>query len=230
MDEPADSARLRHLEGLATLASGLAHDFNNVLAAIRGTASLGRKRTGEGESAHALFADIERLVDNASRITSSLLQHARDDEYCIEEVDVDAFVAECSRDFGRGREGMPEVHHGPFEKLALVDRTKLHQVMLNLLHNANDATGDPEQISVRTHKRGKMVVVEVCDTGPGMDGDTVAQLFKPFFTTKPRGTGLGMVMSRAIVLALGGTMSVESVPNEGTVVSMHLPGVSPIRS
>ena len=125
---------------------------------------------------------------------------------------------------------MPEVHHGPFEKLALVDRTKLHQVMLNLLHNANDATGDPEQISVRTHKRGKMVVVEVCDTGPGMDGDTVAQLFKPFFTTKPRGTGLGMVMSRAIVLALGGTMSVESVPNEGTVVSMHLPGVSPIRS
>ncbi len=226
MHEPADSARQRHLEGLATLASGLAHDFNNVLAAIRGTASLGRKRTDAEGPSHALFADIERLVDNASRITSSLLQHARDDEYWIEEVDLDDFVEECSRDFGRGREGAPEVRRDDSEKLALVDRTKLHQVMLNLLNNAYDATGDPRQISVRTRKSDEMVIVEVCDTGPGMDGDTLAQLFKPFFTTKPQGTGLGMVMARAIILALGGTMSVESVPNEGTVVCLLLPAVS----
>lgn len=222
MAESDGSPRLRHLEGLAELAGGLAHDFNNLLAAIRGTASVGRKRTETGDPAHGLFADIERLVDDASRVTSGLLLHARDDQYVIERVLVDEFVQQCTQDFARNRTGAVRLELEPGAKAVHVDRTKLQQVLLNLLHNASAATATLDEITVRTQTADGEVVIEVADVGVGMDGETLSCVFQPFFTTKPEGTGLGMVMARTITLALGGRMSVESILGEGTTVGVRL--------
>ena len=107
------------------------------------------------------------------------------------------------------------------------DRVQIQQVLLNLLLNAIDAVGSCEpgsrRVSVLARASAKGMSVEVADSGRGMDEATLARIFQPFFTTKPNGMGLGLSISRSIVAAHGGTLSVRSAPREGTTFRVELP-------
>jgi signal transduction histidine kinase len=104
---------------------------------------------------------------------------------------------------------------------------QLQQVVLNLLSNAIDAVaaGDrPEgEVAVLAGRCGEGVSVEVRDSGAGMDGETLARIFQPFFTTKPKGMGLGLSISRTIVEAHGGTLAAHSAPGKGSTFRIELP-------
>jgi FixJ family two-component response regulator/signal transduction histidine kinase len=107
------------------------------------------------------------------------------------------------------------------------DRIQLQQVLLNLLLNAFDAVALNERgarrVVVRARQSGAGVVVEVIDSGRGMDEPTLEHIFEPFFTTKSRGMGLGLSISRTIVAAHGGTLAAQSAPGRGTAVRFELP-------
>jgi len=107
------------------------------------------------------------------------------------------------------------------------DRVQLQQVVLNLLSNAIDAVaaGDrpAREVGVLAGRCGDGVSVEVRDSGAGMDRETLAQIFQPFFTTKAKGMGLGLSISRTIVEAHGGTLSAQSAPGLGSTFRIELP-------
>src|SRR5262249_9242973 len=110
------------------------------------------------------------------------------------------------------------------------DRGQIEQVLMNLVVNALDAMPNGGILSIRTAtlaKDGNHVVLEVRDTGCGMDSDTLSHMFEPFFTTKEqsKGTGLGLSTVYGIVKQSGGYISAESQPNRGSTLSVFLPGV-----
>jgi signal transduction histidine kinase len=115
-------------------------------------------------------------------------------------------------------EGLPKV---------VGDRVQLQQVALNLLSNAIDAVAAGErparEVAVLALRSGDGVRVEVRDSGAGMDAESLARIFQPFFTTKPKGMGLGLSISRTIVEAHGGTLSAHSAPGEGSTFRIELP-------
>jgi signal transduction histidine kinase len=117
---------------------------------------------------------------------------------------------------------------GPEPLIVTVNRTRIEQILVNLVVNAVDAIGDGNgTITVDVHPSadGKRVVCEVRDTGGGIAPENLAKIFQPFFTTKPedKGTGLGLPVARGIVESYGGTLSVTSTPGVGTTFTFDLP-------
>ena len=104
-----------------------------------------------------------------------------------------------------------------------LDRETFRSAVLNLLLNAVQAMEGGGQLVVRTRSAGLGVVLELIDTGPGMDAETLAKVFRAFYTTKQGGSGLGLPTARKIVEAHGGTIDIESAPGRGTKVTIWLP-------
>lgn len=116
--------------------------------------------------------------------------------------------------------------HPPEEVVALADPRALHQVLLNLLSNAADALeGQPlREIALRLERRTRTVDLVVADTGRGMEPEEVARLFRPFYTTKPQGSGLGLVISQRLMAGMRGTITIKSARGRGTEVTLTLEG------
>jgi PAS domain S-box-containing protein len=248
--------RAQRLESLGVLAGGIAHDFNNLLTGILGNAELlADTATGEsGEGARAIVTAAQR----AATLTRQMLAYAgQRDLGRREPVDLDAMVGELRELLGAilSKKARFEVAIEP-GSVVLGDRATLAQVIMNLLANASDALGDaPGTLSVRARRvrdvdarwdaaqgatvgPGDWVLVEVEDTGAGMDEPTRGRVFEPFFTTKERGHGLGLAACLGIVSAHGGAILVESELGRGSRFSMLLPasgtpapeaGVAPAR-
>ena len=104
-----------------------------------------------------------------------------------------------------------------------LDRETFRSAVLNLLINAVQAMDTGGQMVIRTRAAGLGVILELIDTGPGMDPETLAKVFRAFYTTKQGGSGLGLPTARKIVEAHGGTIDVESAPGRGTKVTIWLP-------
>ena len=106
------------------------------------------------------------------------------------------------------------------------DREALHQLFLNLLLNAQQALAPGGETRVSVRAAGDRVVVSIADTGCGMTSEQVARAFDPYYTTRPRGTGLGLPIARLIAVAHGGELSIQSTPGTGTTVEVSLPAAA----
>ncbi|MGM0578315.1 MAG: AAA family ATPase [Myxococcota bacterium] len=230
------------LESLGMLASGVAHDFKNLLGGIRGHASLALE-----EAQGTVREHVERVEDisvRAADLCEQLLAYAGRRERVVEHLSVTRLVDEMSRllETSIG----PRVHLdrrlAPDLPPVEGDATQLRQVVLNLILNASDAIGDEEgTIVVKTGRtrcdraclrgtllaedlpEGEYVFLEVSDTGGGMDADTLAHIFDPFFTTKEDGHGLGLAAVLGIVRAHEGTIEAGSVPGRGSRIRILFP-------
>lgn len=229
----------RH-EALGRLAAGIAHDFRNVLSVIVGFAhELRRAGAGLPQRALDATAEIERAAQRGVDLARDLVGLGREEAQPTRVLDVAEVVQGMAAMLrtALGRLHPAEVHADRPAGRVLADRTQLERVILNLALNARDAMPDGGPVTITLDEAclrdgeaegaaGVYVVIEVADTGIGMDAATRAHLFEPYFTTKPDGTGLGLAVVRRIVERCGGFLHVDSEPARGTRVRVYLPRVA----
>lgn len=221
------------LAAIGEITAGVAHEINNPIAVMQGNLEVIRSVVGErAELAKVEFQLLDEQIQRVSQIVTKLLQFAKPEEFAgfVERHAPGMAVADC----------MPLVQHllaraaievrldNSAERLVLMNRTELQQVIVNLVVNAIHAMPDGGTLTIATRDgdRGERAGVEIVvgDTGVGMDADLVAKVFDPFFTTKRQeGTGLGLSISQTLVTRQGGTISVASRPGEGATFTIWLP-------
>jgi len=231
------AAQAEKLRALGQLASGVAHDVNNLLAAVLGRAELARLEVDRGqiEPARLLEAlgQIEQAAEDGARTVRRIQDFARvRNEADVTTIDIAKVIRDTIdltrpswRDAARvaGRE-INVVSEIEPDLLVAADPLELREVLTNLILNAVDAIPRRGQIQVVGRRVGDMVQVTVADTGIGMSRAVSRRVFEPFFTSKAEGgTGLGLAVSYGIVRRRGGHLSVSSVPDSGTTFTVELP-------
>ena len=232
------------MEAVGLLAGGVAHDFNNLLTAIKGFASLLQMTIPASDESHEFVDEIVKASDRAAGLTAQLLAFSRRQLLRPERIDLNARVHDLERMLAllvsEGGELVLKVD--PSLGLVLADPGQVEQVILNLAVNARDAIAGRSggRITIATSNvtlrdefamwrvapaPGEYVRLDVSDNGVGMDAATQARIFDPFFTTKAsgQGTGLGLATVYGIVKQSNGFVWVQSVPGEGTTISVYLP-------
>jgi two-component system cell cycle sensor histidine kinase/response regulator CckA len=219
------------MEAVGRLAGGVAHDFNNLLTAISGYGELALEKLEAGSSVREHVFEMKRAGERAAGLTRQLLAFSRRQVLQPEVVDVNDVVSELERMLGRllGAQVEFVTDLDPRLGSTRADPGQLEQVVMNLALNARDAMpgGGRLTIATRNDPSGEFVLLEVSDTGDGMEAETLEQAFEPFFTTKPpgEGTGLGLSTVYGIVKQTGGDITAESQPGRGTRMRVLLPRV-----
>lgn len=233
------------MEAVGRLAGGIAHDFNNLLTVIAGYAELLAARTDLPEDVSADLGEVQRAAERGRALTRRLLAFSRRDAPEPQVVDVNALV-----------EGMRQlVHRLVLEDIALTfevgagmnavwaDPGQIEQILMNLVVNARDAVSGGGSIRLSTGSlvsteripwlggelpAGEYASITVQDTGSGMDTETLAHAFEPFFSTKPpeRGTGLGLSTVYAILDNWHSGIQVTSQPGRGSTFHVLIPASS----
>ena len=232
----------RKMEAVATLAGGIAHQFNNLLSAVSGNIELMKLDDHDRQKYDRYFRPIENSIQRMAKLTEQLLAYARGGKYRVSHMSMIEFV----------RETLPLVEHTikptitvetelP-EKVSRVtmDVTQMQTVLSGILSNASEAIEKAGHVLIScrdehiTAEQSKMtpglvpgdyVVLSVTDDGKGMDEKTRQRIFEPFFSTKFQGRGLGMASVYGIIKNHEGWISVDSKPLRGTTVKIFLPAI-----
>jgi signal transduction histidine kinase/CheY-like chemotaxis protein len=240
-------AQLQHaqrLESLGILAGGVAHDFNNLLLTIMGHAELAGIKADDPQRVREKLGEIELAATRAADLTQQLLAYAGKARFRIEQVDLTALATEMTKLLGTRLSTKARLEYEFAHELPAIagDPTLLRQVIMNLLINASDSLDGTEGvIRVRTRVErfersflsetfvpadiaaGEYVVLEIADTGCGMDEKTMKRIFDPFFSTKFTGRGLGLAVTLRTVQRHRGALKVTSEPRAGTTFRLLLP-------
>jgi two-component system cell cycle sensor histidine kinase/response regulator CckA len=233
----------QRMESLGRLAGGVAHDFNNMLTVILGSARWMEQHPEDGpESTRELASEIVQAAEKSADLTRQLLAFGRMQIVETQPLDLDERVNQLSRILKSlvGDEITIVIASGRGEHLVNADPSQIEQLIVNLAANARDAMPSGGTLSFRTDQvrleeggekgaldlpAGDYVSLEVADTGLGMTPETLARIFEPFFTTKEvgRGTGLGLSTVYGIVKQGGGEIEVQSSVGEGSRFRVLLP-------
>jgi signal transduction histidine kinase/DNA-binding response OmpR family regulator len=223
-----DALRQAHkMEAVGQLASGVAHDFNNVLQIISSNLQL-MELDGIGSVLGARVASAVAAVERGSKLSSQLLAFARRQPLQPVSTDLGRLLADMESLLLRalGDRIVLDLRRGPGLRNARVDRNQLENAILNMAINARDAMHGEGRltISVGNGEQGK-VLLAISDTGCGMTPEVLEKIFDPFYTTKApgKGTGLGMSMVYGFVNQSGGEIHIDSSPGTGTRITIHLP-------
>ena len=231
------------METIGTLAGGLAHDFNNILATIMGYADMARKETDKNSELYDDLSNILRASERGKDLVRKILTFSRQFDTKSEPVDVARVVNESVQLLKGSVPASIKIKTSICTKCdpVMADPTQLQQVLFNLATNATYAMRNKEGIlevvlkQVNTDEElknafpalswGSYIHLQVKDTGVGMDENTRERIFEPFFTTKPvgEGTGLGLPVAHGIIKHTGGEIFVESEPGKGSVFHVFLP-------
>jgi two-component system cell cycle sensor histidine kinase/response regulator CckA len=228
------------MEALGKLAGGIAHDFNNTLSVIVGYASL-LQRGPSPEEVQEHAAEVLRAAQQASSLIRQLLAFSREQTAESETVDLNMVIQGVTKMLRRLMREDIELGIRLASDLPLItaDAAQTEQVIVNLAINARDAMPEGGRLTIgtsrsdldSTHARplglaaGLHALLTVSDNGHGMNAETRAHIFEPFFSTKEpgRGTGLGLATVHAIVAQSGGHISVDSRAGAGTTFTIHFP-------
>jgi PAS domain S-box-containing protein len=236
------------MESVGTLAGGVAHEFNNLLAGINGYAALGLREPGLTPALREFLQHVVDLSDRAATLTRQMLAFARKPTLLRQPTRLDELARATAELIGRTlhTEVRLDVRPDPAEPrtfLVAADANQLQQALVNLALNARDAQGLSAPILFRVRRAvltqeklafpekvppGDYVLVEVCDQGCGMSPEVLEQALDPFFTTKDvgKGTGLGLPVVLGIVHGHHGCLVIDSAPSRGTCVGLYLPRLS----
>ena len=219
-------SRAEHLATMGELAAGLAHEIRNPLAGIAGVMDIIGRDVPASSPAQDVLKDVREEVLRINKIVTELLETARPKAPHMQLADLNATV-EHTLMFAREQAGAKPIQflftRDPDLAAIEHDPAQIHQVLLNLMLNAIQAIGGPGTVTVKVERRNQMAAVSVEDTGPGISPETLNNIFRPFFTTKGHGTGLGLSLAKRIVEDHGGRIEVASMPGHGCTFTMLLP-------
>jgi signal transduction histidine kinase len=234
LEETSEQLRqAQKMESIGRLAGGVAHDFNNLLLVINGYSEFLSSSLVDERQRH-FAAEIRSAGERAAGLTQQLLAFSRRQVLQPRVVDLNESI--------RDLHGMLRslIGEGIRVELSLdgdlraieADPGQVGQVLLNLAVNARDAMAGSGTLEISTFNAGDEVVLEVADTGTGMDEATRSRIFEPFFTTKDvgQGTGLGLSTVYGVVTQSGGTIDVRSAPGEGATFSIRLPATDRVEA
>ena len=231
----AESERHEKMASLGVLATGVAHEIRNPLTAIKFRLFSLKKSLGEDLATNEDYQTIRNEIDRLETLVKNFLEFARPDDPNFSRI----VPSELLRDVERLLE--PELTR---KKITLQldvadeldfqgDRQQLRQVLINLVQNAADSMQQGGTITLRAHAgsagfregRGAAVLLEVIDTGAGIDAEVQKRIFDPFFSTKEGGTGLGLAIASRIVEQHGGMLQVSTRKDHGSTFTLVLPAV-----
>lgn len=217
---------------LGEVAAGIAHEFRNPMGVIAGYARLLLKGLDETDNrkeiVHAILTEIEEM----NSVMEELLKFSKSEPLNKTDIDLSGIIEDVVKDMGGGAS---EIDFSSSERVFIKgDKTLLRQAVRNLLHNAADA-GDKIRIDIEniylsdssglvgdaTGRSGVSIVIK--DNGNGISETDVNKIFMPFYTTKSRGTGIGLALVQKIALAHGGSVTVESKEGKGSTFRLSLP-------
>lgn len=247
----ASEERLRlsqKLESVGTLAGGVAHDFNNLLTIISAYAGRLHERSLAPEQVDKIATSIEQTVQRGAALVKQILTFARETEveFAIVQLNgvIDAWVKMLEETFPRSVRFVRNLSADV--PTIMADVTQLNQILLNLCVNSRDAMNGKGTITISTstvsgqsmRERGvdvtadRYALLEVSDTGCGMDEETKKRIFDPFFTTKGKdhGTGLGMAVVYGIVRSHHAHIELQSAPGAGATFRIFFPAATPLRN
>jgi PAS domain S-box-containing protein len=230
------------MEAIGTLAGGIAHDFNNILSAVMGFTELGLRKAAAHQSSEPEHREVLKAAERARDLVKHILTFSSKTAVALAPLDVNQVVAQALHMVERTIPRMIEIHSNLCEDLKAISGNagQLNQVLLNLCGNAADAMPHGGRLRIETRNvmlrdglcsatgksfGGPFVLLEVADSGHGMDESTKPHIFNPFFTTKPvgKGTGLGLSTVFGIVQSHGGYIVCRSRPGVGTVFGLYFP-------
>ena len=233
--------QLQKFESIGRLAGGLAHDFNNTLGIIAGWAEMGYTDAPADSPLRENFRNIREQAKRSAGLTAQLLAFASRQVLQPRTLDLNKLVSETSGLLrgALGRQFEINLTLPPDIWAVRADPTQIEQVLMNLSLNARDAMPRGGNLSISTQntevkendlepfscKPGRYVMLEVSDTGMGIEPDVLEHIFEPYFTTKEpgKGTGLGLASVYGIVNQHGGVVNVETGVGRGTAFRVYLP-------
>jgi two-component system cell cycle sensor histidine kinase/response regulator CckA len=253
MDEESDEGRhlaeglqlAARMEAVGRLAGGIAHDFNNILTAVNGFADLALAELPPDDPLRSDIVEIRRAGDRGAILTGQLLAIGGRQVMALSEVELDAFIAELAEPLEEvaGEEVKVALALASRGTLALVDPHRLQEAILALAGHAREAMPAGGELTISTATvnspvdtrsdpalpPGTWVRIVVADTGTGMDAETRAHAFEPYFTSKSRGKGAALRLAEAwaIVMQSGGHIGLASEPGAGTTFRLYLPIAEP---
>lgn len=224
--------RSQKLSLVGQVAAGVAHELKNPLASIKGAVEIisddNTTDNERGEFKEILFREIKRMDGTVTEF----LEFARPKPTRMEKIDLSQLVQSSLRQLEAqaAKESIrisEEVESG-----ALIegDREKLHQLILNIVLNAIQASSAGGTIEVGLRSRVQEVELRFHDNGQGISAGDLERVFEPFYTTRASGSGLGLAIVKSIIDAHGGTIEIQSAVDEGTTVTVKLPRQGGIRS
>lgn len=228
------------LQAIGTLASGFAHNFNNLLMGITANISIMLLDIDSDHQHYKYLKNIAKQVKNGSKLASQLTGYARAGRYEVKPINLNQLLKETSDTFKIAKKEI-RIHQNFSENLYRIeaDRGQIEQVLLNLYVNSADSMPERGDLFLKTinvtdkdivgkpynPKPGDYVLLTVRDTGAGIDKETKGHIFEPFFTTKglSKGTGLGLSSAYGIIKGHGGYIDVDSEKGYGATFNIYLP-------
>ncbi len=234
-----ESIRSGKLESIGVLAGGIAHDFNNLLGIVIGNLEMAERTLNPGSKAYNYISSAEKASRRAAELTQQLLTFSKGGDPVKKLSDLQEVVYESAKFVLHGSAislSFDYQHESNCALIADIDNGQISQVVQNIIINARQAMGDNGAIKIafsdaleipdtiiaqsetsRYHK------IEICDTGPGISEDIIDKVFDPYFTTKSKGSGLGMALSFSIIKKHGGYIHANTKKNEGACFTLYLP-------
>jgi two-component system NtrC family sensor kinase len=221
-----EMARAEHLASLGELAAGLAHEIRNPLAGIASVVDVMGRELPQDSSIRAVMPEVQLEITHIQAILNDLLAYARPRAPSFHATDLNATVEQAAFLAREQVRTKPiDITFGPCPDLPPVvhDPVQIHQVILNLLLNGIQALPEKGSVCAKVRREGHWAVICVTDTGAGIAQDSLQKIFRPFFTTRKEGTGLGLPMAKGIVDSHGGHIEVASSLGTGTQFDVWLP-------
>jgi len=221
--------KLRKLESVGILAGGIAHDFNNILTGLFGNIEMAKYKLSEKDEAYKFLETAMLSLDNASHLTGQLLTFAKGGEPVTKVLDIRQTVSESVEFAAHGSNIRPLLNISKDLWNIEADEGQISQVIHNLVINAKQAMplGGTLRVNMDNDDSSEepKIIIEVADDGMGIPPHHLDRIFDPYFSTKQMGSGLGLASCYSIIKNHGGTITVKSEGNQGTVFTILLPAV-----